>query len=369
MHTLYLLISLIFTYNISANEISDIQHSYEIDYIQQLQESDLISSNSPYYGGYNKLIDYVIPAPYQENAGSCLYMSHTGVIEWWLNKRAKNKTRIDLSERYYMSLKTNRVNQENIDNWRTDNIQRLNKYSKMMLNDHYPFTKSYFKKIKGKRVSTTKADPEAKYGTRYNWIDRTTKKEKSKLFSIPKFERKVLFADPKKNQWNVAVAPLDISKRIKNALIQNESPVLVIYNHKGFWHANYIYGFNDNINHNCPYVRSFPIRMKEKAQEFEELAYKTDSSKRKNSLLKKAKKYRNKAQKVEERFNKIGCSKKGAFYVRDSIYPNEKMPLYTYATQNNEDDQHLNSALILREYEWATTTLNHAIQIYPIKDN
>ena len=266
-----------------------------------------------------------------------------------------------------MSLKTNRVNQEKVENWRTDNIQRLNKYSKMILNEHYPFTKSYYKKIKGKRVATTKENPQAKYGTRYNWIDQTTKREESKLFNIPKFDREVIFSDIERNQWNVAIAPLDIAQRIKNALVQNQSPVLVIYNHKGFWHANYIYGFNDNINHNCPYVRSFPVRMKEKARRFEELAYKTDSEKRKNSLLRKAQKYRGKALKVEERFKKIGCSNKGAFYVRDSIYPDEQMPLYTYATQDNQDDQHLNSALILREYEWTTTTLNHAIQIFPTK--
>lgn len=366
MHKQILLITIISHFFMSANaEISDMSTEIEKDYIGVIEKSDRISTGNPLDGGYNELVPYVIPAPHQEDAGSCLYMSHTGVIEWWLNKLNRKKN-IDLSERYYMALKTERTNQDNIDNWRTDNVRRLNKYSKMVRNSDYPFTKGHFKRKDGKRVVTSASDEGAQYGTAYNWITQRELISQNKLINIPKFKREVIFADDQRNQWNVAVAPLNISEQIKNALKKNKAPVLVVYNHKGFWHANYIFGYNDKIKHNCPFSSSFAPRMREKAQDYEDDAMKTTSKKKRRRLLKKAESYRDRAQKVEDRFNRIGCSNKGAFYVRDSIYADESMPVYDYYTLNNEDDRNLNSPLILREYEWPILTLNHAIQIFPL---
>ncbi len=386
MKTISLIFALLLS-TITLAEESDFrtdENQYQPDYIAKINllgqmsldkndqqdddedERDYITSDNPLYGGFNDLVRFVLPAPYQQGAGSCLYMAHTGVIEWWMNKRA-GKKKYDLAERYYMSLKTEKTGQERVKNWRTDNIERLNEYQRMYLNKDYPFTKGHYKKVDGKRVVASEDDPKAKYGTRFNWISFRSTLPEYKSIKLPKFKREVIFADPQKNQWNITTAPKDIVTKIKRALVKNKAPVLVIYNHKGFWHANYIFGYNDRIKHNCPFTDSFEDSMIKKAIEYEKKASEATRESTRKKYLATAKTYRERGAKVSKRYYKNGgCSKKGAFYVRDSIYPNEDMPMYDYNTAQNDDDKNLNASLILREYEWVDTTLNHAIQIFPL---
>lgn len=330
-----------------------------------------LSDENPLAGGFNELIPYMMPTPYQENAGSCLYMSHTGIVEWWMNKLndLQGEDRIDLSERYFMALKTERAGQDTIGNWRTDNIYRLNAESKIALNDDYRYTKGHYKKIDGVRVASTEDDKAAKYGTRYNWISFKDEISKDKLLETPKFKRNVLLVDKEENQWNVAQAPLNIVDKVKEALVTNKAPVLVIYNHQGFWHANIVFGFNDNVKNECPFVSSFKPYMDERSVALIEKANNTKSPKTKEKYLRKAKRFTERGDKVQSRFEEIGgCSGKGAFYVRDSIFPNENMPIYDYDLNKEGEEKNLNSTLILREYEWLTTTANHIIQILPANE-
>ncbi len=373
-----IIFSLIFCFtNFALAEVSNIlsDQSFESDYIAKIsinkddeeEPIDYIDPNSSLYGGFNDLISYVVPSPYQEGAGSCLYMAHTGVIEFLMNQSSGYK-RYDFSERYFMSLKTEKTGQERVKNWRTDNIERLNEYRIMYKNRDYPFTKGYYKKENGRRVATNAEDEKAKYGTRFNWISYRKDLSVKKSVTLPKFKRNIIFADPDRNQWNVTTAPKNITSLIKRALTKNKAPVLVIYNHKGFWHANYIFGYNNRIKHNCPYVNSYEPTMIKKAANYEKKAAEATTESRRNKYLATAKSYRERGAKVTKYFKKElgGCSNKGAFYVRDSIYPNEDQKLYDFATENTEDDAHLNAELILREYEWVESTLNHAIQILPL---
>lgn len=349
-------------------EVSNINQSIEHDYVDIIKPNALVESEIT-KGGFNELMKYVVPSPSQEDAGSCLYMSHTGVVEWWYNRlnSLEGERKVNFAERYYMALKTRKENQDNIDNWRTDNIRRINKSSIFFDNKDYRFTKGHFKKVNGKRVVTDSKDEDASYGTSYNWIDLTQDiSTDAKVYKLPRFKREVLYADADKDQWAVAKAPSDIVERIKNALHKRNAPVLVIYNHKGFWHANYIFGYNDHADTNgCPFTSSFLPRMKEKRDGYLEKAAKTKSDTWRAKYLANAENVMKKGNAVQAKFEEVGCAKKGVFYVRDSIFPNESMPKYDYDLAQEGEEDFLNAPLIAREFAWAQTTLNHAIQIYP----
>lgn len=352
-------------------EVSNINKSLPRDYVQVISPNALISSSTDEVtaGGFNDLMKYVVAAPSQEDAGSCLYMSHTGVVEWWYNKlhELEGSERVNFSERYYMALKTRQENQDEIDNWRTDNINRLNKSSIFFSNSDYHFTKGHYKKVNGERVVTDADDKDASYGTPFNWIDLAqTIPSDATVFKLPKFKREVILEDAERDQWAVAKAPLNIVEQIKSALHKRNAPVLVIYNHKGFWHANYIFGYNDNADtKGCPFTSSFLPYMQKKRDYYLDKAAKTKSESWRKKYLASADKVIKKGEAVQKRFEEIGCASKGVFYVRDSIYPSKDMPKYDYDRAKEGEEDFLNAPLIAREYAWAITTLNHAIQIYP----
>ena len=190
----------------------------------------------------------------------------------------------------------------------------------------------------------------------------------AKMVKLPEFQREIIFRDPSDNRWNVTTAPKDIVTRIKSALKKRNAPVLVIYNHIGYWHANLVVGYNDNADSKgCPFVSNYDRLMNKRADEIAEEANEAQTEKEKKRLLRKAKKFRKRGNQVQVSFDSNGgCKNKGTFYVRDSIYPNESMPLYDYDLSKVGEEKHLNSKVILREYEWAENLLNHAFQIYPL---
>lgn len=341
-----------------------------IEYNQEdsipIEEKALLPSNDSYKGGFNDLIAFITPSPDQEDAGSCLFMSHTGVVEWWLNKIHLPEKKIDLSERYFMNLSKASVGDAHVPNWKTDTILRLTELESFPSNNAFRFTKGWYKlDSNGNRVPAIENEENAKYSVKYNWIVDFNSID-GKKYSLPKFKRDVLFADPESNQWNIEVAPKDIVETVKSALKKNKAPVEVIYNHHGFWHAVFIAGYNDHASsEGCHFTTSFHTTMHKKADSFVKEASQTTDQNEVNKLLKKAKKYRERGDLVKESLEKRGgCRGKGVFYVRDSIYPNTNQKIYDYDLQNQGEETHLNAPVILREYEWLEHLSNHIVQIY-----
>lgn len=354
-------LTLILSFQFAQAQISDFKIN-ESNFKSDIPAYIPISKDS-FKGGFNDLLEFVVPAPYQGNAGSCLFMSHTGVVEWWMNKLA-GYNKYDLSERYFMNLQKDGVGASRVLNWKTDTIERLNTTRRIYTNDDFRFTKGWYVLKNGSRRPAFPNQDKAKYGEKFNWIVDYQNLKVPGL-RIPKFKREVIFADPADNQWNVNVAPKDIVAKIKKALKINKAPVLMIYNHTGFWHANLIVGYNDNAStQGCPFVGNYNLRMNNRADEIVKEASEATSEREKRKLLRKAKRFRKRGQNVHDAYiANGGCSSKGVFYVRDSIYPNKNMPLYDYDLSNTYEEEHLNAPVILREYEWAERVSNHAIQI------
>lgn len=319
-------------------------------------------SKESFKGGYNDLLKFVIPAPYQAGAGSCLFMSHTGVLEWWMGKLSGKKR--DLSERYFMNLQKAGIGDDLISNWRTDTIYRMNKTRKTFLNKRFRFTKDWYAVKGGVRIPSTESTEGSKYGVKYNWIVELDTLLKQPVVKVPKFSRNIIFADPAENQWNVGTAPKDIVKKMKAALKNNKAPLIVIYNHTNYWHATMVVGYNDNASsEGCSFVSSYEEKMNLRADEIVEEAHETESPKEKKKLLKKAANFRKRGKKVNKSYlDNGGCKGKGVFYVRDSIYPDKSMPLYDYNLDSSGEEEHLNAKVILREYEWAEQLANHVVQ-------
>jgi hypothetical protein len=188
-------------------------------------------------------------------------------------------------------------------------------------------------------------------------------------FVIPEFTRDIIFADPASNQWNINVAPVDIVEQVKFALMTKKAPVMVMYNHYGYWHVSVIFGFNDHAtSRDCPFVSGFPRYKLQQAERLRTLAANETDETENTRLLKRADDFERRSINIDRAYNERGgCRGKGVFYVRDSLYPNPSMPMYDYDLNTVGEEEHLNAPLIFREYEWLELLSNHVIQIYPLK--
>jgi hypothetical protein len=325
-------------------------------------------------GGFDELVPFVLASPDQGDAGSCLYMSITGIAEWWLAKLNPGVSRssegpLDLSERYVMNMAGIEENETGLENWRTDAIYLFNRGGqKSVLNSAYRFTKGWFTGTVSDE-NQVPAEPNAKnatYGEDFNWINQLEKVE-SGFVDLPEFEREVLFEDPAKNQWNIGVAPENIVEKVKSALTSRKAPVQVIYNQNGYWHSVFIVGFNDEMDtQNCAYTQRFRKRIQERAEEFERLA-------REAKTPGEIEYYQTRALRAKEAKSKIegtyarggGCvSQKGSFYIRDSIYADENGPTYDYDLSQKGEESPYAHRIVFKEYDWLRYFANNVSQIY-----
>jgi hypothetical protein len=318
--------------------------------------------------GYTELLPYVLYSPDQDEAGSCLYMTLTGVSEFYLARKNPRLSRapegpLDLSERHLMNVAGLEEGGNGTENWKTDSVYILNGLKGLMKNSDYRFTKGWYKVgADNEYEKASKDEKGAIYDTGYNWIDE--RPAKAPLVSLPHFNREVLFADPESDQWNTGVMPADIVERVKLALVEKKAPVQIIYNHFGYWHSNFIVGFDDEkSNDDCKFVRDFLVYMKNRPAELRKEAEAAKSQKEKAALLAKANRAEKAYRKTSSTYKKGGCEGKGVFYVRDSIYPDSKGPAYNYDPTNPEGGGFYSKKLVLLEYEWVRYMGNHAIQI------
>ncbi|MBF0299309.1 MAG: hypothetical protein HQK51_11350 [Oligoflexia bacterium] len=291
----------------------------------------------------NKLLPYTLAAPNQLGAGSCLYMATTGAVELLVNQQ-KNITYdpnlydgdYDFSERYLMNLYVNGYN--NL----YDLVYKINVAGGMLLNKDYRFTMGYYKKnLLGKLVKTYASDKKAIYGETYNWINEYSNSGLSKkIVPLNKLDRELIFTNS--NRWNVGVMSGTTVQKIKDKLDQYKAPVVVIYNHYGYWHAVVIVGYNDNVEiAGCPFVDST-------------LAY---FKKNGNNT------YYNKIVNAKKKDG--GCNtSRGVFYIRDSIYNGrEDRVIYNYDLNKAGEEKYYAARIIKKSYHWIKYLGNNAFVI------
>lgn len=320
--------------------------------------------------GFNEMLPYVLRSPDQEDAGSCHYMALTGIAEWWLAKLNPTVSRasdgpLDLSERYLMNLAGLDEASNGVENWKTDSIELYNDAGKGVLNTSYRYTKGWYSTDdKGDYKAAVANAPGAEYGTPFNWLNKLDSVTKG-FVTLPSFERKVIFADPESNQWNVAVTPANIVEQVKTALKTQKAPINVVYNHYGYWHSVYVVGYDDDADTKaCKFVEGFSTYMQEQPDKLRQEAAKATTAEERTKLLKRADKFEKISVKFENRYRQAGgCHSKGVFYVRDSIYGVEGEPAYDYDLSQTGDEGQYSKAIVLREYDWLETMANHVTQI------
>ncbi|MEO5668829.1 MAG: hypothetical protein ABIR96_12280 [Bdellovibrionota bacterium] len=319
--------------------------------------------------GFSELTDYALAAPDQEDAGTCLYMSLTGILEWWTARLNPTLSReadgdVDLSERFTVNQAAALSREAGVKNWRTDTIEVFNMLGYAATNRSYPFKKGHFVHT-ANGYARAEASPEALFGTLFNWINEisTTQIEQVKL---PHFKREVLYADPHGDQWNIGAAPANLVELIKEKLQERKAPVHLIYNHYGYWHATVIVGFDDEgDSQQCQFVEGFRKYMKEHPLELRKKADENEYRDRRNSLLSQARAQEDTSRRIEAAWSSGGgCRGKGTFYVRDSIYGAQDQPVYDYNPEYPEGKGHYSKRLISLEYDWVKYLANHATQIY-----
>jgi hypothetical protein len=299
--------------------------------------------------GFTDLLPYALPAPDQLDAGSCLYMSLTGIAEWWLAKLNPLTPRnsdgpLDLSERWLMNAAGDSRATVGVHEWKTDSVYIFNNIREVALNTAYRFTMGWFTETNDEYIPSREGIPGAKYGEQYNWIDERTHAGPERV-ELPKFERTIIFAEKGLTQWDVGVAPDDLVQKIKWALMRNRAPVQVLYNHLGYWHATIILGFDDQKStEGCKFVEESRAYFKSK----EGLS--------KNSHTTEA---------LEDSVKRRGaCNPQGVFFVRDSIYGNSSQPEYVYdATNAKRGKGRYSAKFVDLEYAFVTHLANHALQI------
>lgn len=372
----FLSILILFSLNAQANFVETISEIQGLKYPNSLEEGSepvktFANIKRGDLGGYTELLRYIIPSPNQEGAGSCLYMTMTGVAEWWLsylNPYESNRFNgpLDLSERYLMNIAGLEEDRNGVKNWKTDSIFLFNNKGYSVLNKNYPFSKGWYKKGKEGYIQAKEEEEGASYGTSYNWVKKLDSITDGQI-ALPEFDRKILFEDPASDKWNVAVTPEGIIQKVKNALTENRAPVMVMYNHYGYWHVHYIVGFNDDGNKKgCTFTKGAIPFMSKKAKKYTKKAASETDPQKKEKLNKRAKRYTRLSSKLQGAYDEAGgCKGKGVFYVRDSLYGDMQGQMYNFGTTTEEDDAPYTKKVIMLEYEYLRVLSNHLVQIFP----
>lgn len=324
-----------------------------------------IIENTASLGGYNELVPYVLPSPHQEDGGTCLYMTLTGIAEWWLARlnpytsRASNGP-LDLSERFVINASDRKKNLQNVQNWRTDSIEILNSEGRAVRNANYPFTKGWYREdSKGDIFPAAPGSEGSEYGVILNWFDQL-KSVTSGYVELPKFKREVIYADPSENEWNVGLNPPDIVEKVKHALVTQKAPIQVIYNHESFWHSVFVVGFDDDrSNRDCGFVESSIRYFDELQRELHQKAQKTSSDSERHALLKRAKIQVSSRDKLKKSYAAAGgCRGQGVFYVRNSEFYGFD-GTYDYDSSQTGEEKPYAPRIMLLEYEWLEHLANN----------
>jgi hypothetical protein len=308
----------------------------------------LIDVEGDSYGlKYYDLDPYTLASPNQFDAGSCLFMATAGTMEILLNQHAdpdaiEYKGDTDLSERFLMNA-YEYVPNATFDWFFTDLGYSYNAIGGSMLDRDYPFIADYIKDTYNGVQLSTPNDPDAYFSCYANWIDQLPADWQDQLTPTPDMERTVIYVDPKRDsnsQWRVGLMDHDHVAAIKHELRTKRAPVIIVYNHFLYWHADIIVGYNDTADSGgCPLVN-------------QSLTYYGQQGA--NSYV----------NTIEDHMDELGgCVDHGIFYVRDSIYDGDNEPMYSYSDSYNFTEP-MSERLIERTYNWVLYLSNHAFSVH-----
>jgi hypothetical protein len=290
----------------------------------------------------NTLVPFALASPDQESAGSCLYMASTGALEVILNSNSRSRDlrsegATDLSERFTMNIGLD----HSLNNWKTDTVLLFNRENGAVRNKDYRYTKGWYKTEQGTTKPAAETDPGAEYGPQVNWVYGVTPEVHSKKIYVPKIKRTIIFKDPSDNLWNAGIMGKNVILKVKEHLRYKNSPVLVIYNHYGYWHAALILGYDENKKHEkCPMVNNYLETMQENPIQ-KQYVTKIKASMTANG----------------------GCATKGVFYVRDSIYTGNPSKIYDYDLSQTGEETPYSKRIVEHSFEWLLYMGNHAYTV------
>lgn len=308
----------------------------------------LIDINGDDYGlKYYDLDPYTLASPNQFDAGSCLFMATTGTMEILLNQHVDLETieykgDTDLSERFLMNT-YEYVPWTTFDWFFTDLPYTYNALGGSMLDRDYPFIADYIKDTYYGIELSTPDDPDAYFSCYANWIDQLPADWQDQLTPTPDVERTVIFVDPKRDdssQWRVGLMDHDHVAAIKHEMRTKRAPVIVVYNHFLYWHADIIVGYNDTAESGgCPLVNQSMTYYEQQGA---------------NSYV----------TTIEDHMDDLGgCLDHGIFYVRDSIYEGINEEMYSYSDTYNFVEP-MSERIIERTYNWVLYLSNHAFSVH-----
>jgi hypothetical protein len=295
------------------------------------------------------LLDLVLASPNQYDAGSCLFMANTGAMEILLNQHTSLEAidylgETDLSERYLMNA-SDYLSYADMAYSITDLTYTYDAFGGSLLSRDYPFIADYLRETSsGSLVEAEPSDDGAFFTCYANWLDDLPSDWQQALTATPDVERSVIFLDPDLDSssiWNVGIMDWETIDRIKHELDTKQAPVILVYNHYLYWHANIIVGYDDSIDSGgCPMVES-------------SLSYYNQQG------------YSSYVSKINGRIDELGgCSQQGVFYVRDSIYSGGMTEQeYTYSEEYDFSDKY-SKRITQLSYNWAVFLGNHAYSVH-----
>jgi hypothetical protein len=264
----------------------------------------------------------------------------------------------DLSERYAMNLGQKLLPQ--IKNWRTDMIDIFNINGGSCKNENYRYTKGWYYPDQsdgtgpnGSPEMALANAPGARKGTYYNWTMEDSFESVPRI-SLPSFKRTILYEPSDNSPFATGLHKRIMVEKVKNWLYEKSRPVLVIYNHFGYWHAVVIVGFDDERPGSGWFADKFISYMKQRAAFFDSY-----------DEPQKAEQYRKWASNVISNRNLEGGNStgKGVFFVRDSIYPDSSAEKYDYIVNETGDESPLTCTYIEHDYTWLLHLVNHIVAI------
>ncbi len=296
-----------------------------------------------------ELVDLTLASPNQYDAGSCLFMANTGAMEILLNQHTALDAidylgDTDLSERYLMNA-SDYTTRAQMSYSITDVTYTYDAFGGSLLSRDYPFIADYLRETSSGGLVEADPDDEGAFFTCYaNWLDGLPDDWQETLTVTPDVERSVIFLDPDLDSssiWNVGIMDWETIERIKHELDTKKAPVVLVYNHYLYWHANIIVGYDDSIDSDgCPMVEST-------LSYFQQQGY--------NSYV----------SRINSRIDELGgCSDQGVFYVRDSIYSGGITEQdYTYSEEYGFSDKY-SKRITQLSYNWAVYLGNHAYSVH-----